>query len=427
MRRLPMLCLLLAPGALAAQVPGLSSRALGMAGAYTVSARGYEAPSWNPAVLAMRGRPGLTIGLPSGAFAFGSNAYGLSELRRYSGKTLSFQDKTDLLAMVDTALQVRTIASGSPLGLSIGRFAISVTAEGDMTARLGKDAVELALFGNAHRSGPGQFFTAAGSRANGWGASTIAASYAMPFALPLGRLSVGVTAKRVLGLGLGRAEETSSQFQVNPGFTAHGAGHAIYTDYANGTQKTVGSGFGLDLGGVLELPGGITLGASLVNVVATMSWNESRLRYERVDYQVTQTPSGQILDTEVRTTLVGSQIDGDVVASAMRDSLLAHGAFSRVARAGATMHVGKLLLAADAQLRLSEGLDRQPKQALSAGAEYILLGFLPLRAGFGVGDGTMLSAGTGLHLGPVKFDLGIANVTGSNPGVLFGAGLALVF
>jgi hypothetical protein len=430
MRRLRLLLLLLAPGALAAQVPGLSSRALGMAGAYTINARGFEAPSWNPAVLALSGRAGFSIGLPSAAFEFGSNAYGLSDLRHYAGKFLSFQDKTDLLAKVDTALAVRTIASGSPFGISIGRFALSVTASGDMDARLGKDAVELGLFGNAHRSGPGQFFTAAGSRAGGWGAATIAASYAMPFQLPLGRLSVGVTAKKVFGIGLGRGAETASQFQVNPAFTAHGAGHSIYTDYANGTTSAPGGGFGVDVGGILQLPGGLTVGATLVNVVATMSWDADRFRYERVDYQVVQSPSGQITDTQLDSTLVGSQIDSDPAARALRDSLLAHASFSRVVRAGATLRLGGILLAADGQLRLSQGLDRQPSQSLSVGGEYVLLGILPLRAGIGTdfGDGLVLSAGTGLYLGPVKLDVSVANISGSDhPGVRLGAGLALVF
>ena len=428
--RVAITLLLFAPGSLAAQVPGLSSRALGMAGAYTVNARGFEAPSWNPAVLATPGQPGFSIGLPTATFDLSSNAYGLSELRRYSGKTLSLQDKTDLLAMVDTTLALRTIAGGSPFGISIGPFALSLTASGDMDSRLPRDAVELALFGNAHRSGATQFFTAAGSRANGWGAATIAASYAMPFRLPMGRLSVGVTAKLVKGLGLARAEETASHLQINPTFAAHAAGHAIYTDYANGTRTPPGSGFGVDLGGMLKLPGGMTVGASIVNLVATMSWDEDRFRYDRVDYLATQNAAGQLSDSQVDSTLIGSAIDGDPAASALRDSMMAHATFSKVVRAGATMHLGGVLLAAGGSLRLSQGLDRQPKQSLSAGAEYVLLGFLPLRAGIGTdfGDALTLSAGTGLYLGPVTLDFGIANTSGSDhPGVQIGAGLSLIF
>ena len=55
---------LLLPALLQAQLPDPSTRALGMGGAYTSLARGYEAVAWNPAMLAAVGRPGFTIGLP---------------------------------------------------------------------------------------------------------------------------------------------------------------------------------------------------------------------------------------------------------------------------------------------------------------------------------------------------------------------------
>jgi hypothetical protein len=148
------------------------------------------------------------------------------------------------------------------------------------------------------------------------------------------------------------------------------------------------------------------------------------------DYTVQQTASGSITDTEVRTTLVGSEIDGDPTASALRDTLLAHADFSRLLRGGVTLRVGGLRVSGDLQLRLSEGLDRQPSQALAGGAEYVLLGFLPLRAGIGTdfANSVTLSAGTGLRLGFINLDVGIADITGTTrPGVRVGAGLGLIF
>lgn len=421
--------MLLAPGSIAAQVPGLSARALGMAGAYSVNARGFEAPSWNPAMLAIQGRPSFYLALPSVAFEFGSNTYGLGDLLRYSGKTLSAHDKTGLLNRIDSALAVRAIFGGSPVGFSVGRFALAVSAFGDADARLGKDAVELALFGNAHRSGPGAFFTAAGSRTNAWGAATIAASYAVPFRIPAGDLSIGVTAKRVFGLGLVWGAETSSRFQTDPTITAQGAGHAVYTDYAGGHNSAPGSGYGLDLGGALRLHNGITIGATVVNAIAGMSWDPGRLRYERAEYQMAQTPTGQVIDSVLRTTLNGSAIDADPAARALRDSMLAHAAFGQVLRAGATMRLHRWLLAAEASARLRDGLDRQPRQSLALAAEYSGGPILP-RAGIAndFGDGISLSAGVGINLGVVRFDIGITDLKGSElPGLRVGAGLSLIF
>jgi hypothetical protein len=427
------LMLLLAPTALAAQLPNNSTRALGLGGAYTVNARGFEAAAWNPAALGVQHRPGFTLGLPQASLEFGSTDLGLSDFRKYADKFLSPQDKADILARIDTALGVRTIVGVSPFGISIGRFALSLGTAGDMDARLGKDAVDLALNGNA--SNPGKLFTASGSRGSGWAASTAALSVGWPLvSTPLGRISVGATAKKVWGHGLGRGAETSSQFQVSPTFNAHGAGQVLYTEYPAGNRSfgdAPGSGFGLDVGGMLELPGGLTVGATLVNLVNSMSWKTGRLRYERFDYAVTQGPNGgPVPDTHTDSVLTGAQIDTDPAARAFRDSTLANSHFSRLARVGASLHLGKLLLAADGQVRLTDGLDHPPSQYVAAGAEYVLLGIVPLRVGIGTDFAKQVtfSGGTGLYLGPVHLEFGAANISGSsNPGVRVGAGLALMF
>lgn len=436
MRRSLLPLLLLAPSALAAQLPNNSTRALGMGGAYTVFARGFEAGAWNPAALGVRGRPSFTLGLPQGSLEFGSTDLGLSDFSKYQDKFLSAQDKADILAKIDTALGVRTIGGVMPFGISIGRFALSVGVQGGLDARLGKDAVNLVLNGNAGPGSSGHVFTAAGSRANGWAATTAAASVGWPLvSSSLGRITIGATAKLIWGNGLMRGAETSSQFQVDPAFQVSASGHALYTDYSgqSGTPtpgNAPGKGFGLDLGGMLELPGGITVGATLVNVVNSMTWKTDRIRYERVVYSVTQNASGQLTDVQTQTTLTGAQIDADAVARAFRDSVLDNATFARQLRVGAGMRLGKLLLAADGALRLSDGLDHPPSQFVSAGAEYVLLGLIPLRVGVGTDFSKQFtfSGGTGLYLGPVHLELSAANITGSNnPGVRVGAGLGLIF
>lgn len=438
MRRTLPLALLLAPSVLAAQLPNPSLRGLGLGGSYTVLARGYEATAWNPAALGARGNPGFSIGLPSAQLAFGSNSYGLNDFTKYAGATLSPADKTYLLSKIDTSLDLRTAIGVSPVGLSIGNFAVSIGTATDMTLGLGKDAVDLALNGNASRTNP---FTAAGSHGNGWGATTLAASFGLPIPIPLGRLSVGATYKKVWGHALGQAAELSSSFAVNPNFNANATGHAIYTNYATGYdpkgigdilggQGSPGSGYGVDVGGILALPGGLTVGATIVNAIGGMTWQTDRLTYERTAYVVTQAANGSVTNSQVRTTLVGAQIDSDPVAKAFKDSLLANASFARVARAGATIHLGGLLLAGEGTLRLSSGLDRVPKQAVSAGAEYVLLGVLPLRAGIGTDFSNELtfSAGTGLYLGPLHFDFAASDVSSSSQaGVRVGAGLSLIF
>lgn len=433
-RSLLTLVMVLAPSALAAQLPNPSTRALGLGGAYTVNARGYEALGWNPATLALRGRPGFTLGLPQGSIEFGSTDLGFGDFHKYADKFLSAQDKADILAKIDTALGIRTIGGVTPLALSIGNFAASFGVSGDVDARLGKDAVELALFGNA--ANPAKVFTAAGSRGSGWSAATAAVGYAMPLMrTPLGRISVGVTGKYIWGAGLARGNETQSSFQINPAFQVHAAGHAIYTDYDHGGDINIGDapghGFGVDLGGTLEMTSGLTLGLSITNLVGNMTWDNARFRYERADYLVTQAAGGgPTTDTSLDSTLIGAAIDADPVARAFRDSVLDGAHFARVARVGAAIRSGRFLLTADGALRLTDGLDHPPSQYVAAGAEYVLLGILPLRVGVGTdfANQLTLSGGTGLYLGPVHFEISGAAITGSNnPGARVGAGLALVF
>ncbi len=436
---------LLAPASLAAQLPDPATRALGMGGAYTAVARGYEAVRWNPALLAAGGRPGLSIGLPHVTMEVGSNTYGFGDFRRYANRTLSDQDKQNLLNQIaqdDSVLTVRTIGGVTPFAVQIGPFGFAAGTTGDVDFSLGRDAVELAFFGNAARSAAGQFFTAAGSNARGWAATTLAGSYAHRFRIPLGRLSVGATYKHITGHFIARALETSSNFQVNPQFQVNAAGHAIFTNYSDsynasglgdilGGEGNAGGGFGFDVGGVLELAGRrLTLSAVIVNALGSMSWDADRLRYERAVYGVTQNADGSVTDDQTTTTLTTpQQIEADATARALRDDLLANSDFSRYVRGGVTFRLAGFTFAGDGLLRLTDGLDRVPATQLAGGAEYVLLGFLPLRAGLSTDFKNVgMSAGSGLRLFGVNLDASIANIEGSDrPGVIVGFGLGLIF
>jgi len=434
------LAVMAAPATLRAQVQGPSARALGMAGAYSLQARGHEAPTWNPAILALPGRPKVSIGLPQSMVEMGSNAYGLGEVLRYANVRLSEADKAVLLARIDTTLRVRMVAELNPVGISIGRFALNLASSGEAEVSLGKDAVDLALHGNAARSGPGEFFTAEHSGASGWAVTTLSASTAFPIEVALGHLALGVTVKRVWGRALARADELSSRFAVSPTFEASGAGHAMYTTFPAGYQlrgmglvfsaDAPGNGFGVDLGGALQLHSGLTVGVVLVNALGDIAWRRDRLKYERTEPTVTQGADGVIRDTTRHTVLVGSAIDTDPVALAMRDSLLRRSDLARMARAGLSYQVGALLLSGDVMVRITQGLDRQPAQSVSAGIEYVLWGFLPLRSGFGAdfAGAYTLTAGTGLYVGPVRLDVGAASIHGPlHHGLRVGAGLSLAF
>lgn len=435
---------LLAPALLHAQLPDPSTRALGMGGAYTSSARGYEAVAWNPAMLAAVGHPGLTIDLPHLNLEFGSNSYGLSDVRKYANSYLDDAAKQTLLDKIkDSTLSLRSVVGVAPFGLSIGPFALAVGTAGQMNVGVGKDAVRLALFGNAPRPGTSSLFTAAGSNGRAWAATTIAGSFALPFQIPLGHLAVGATYKYVIGHFLGRATDLGTQVTTVPLFQATEAGQAIYTNYGSdctfqplggGTcGGKAGSGYGVDLGGTLQLLGrNVTLSAVLVNVIGKMSWDADRLYYDRSVKMSTQTASGSVEDTTLsQVTLKSSAaIAADAQASQLRSDLLANASFSKLARAGIALRNGDLTLAADAQIRLKEGLDQQPSQQLAGGVEYRVLGFLPLRAGLSsdFAGASAIAGGFGFQLAGINLDFSAADLFGATrPGVRLGFGLGLIF
>jgi hypothetical protein len=436
---------LLAPALLSAQLPDPSPRALGMGDAYTSLARGYEAVAWNPAMLATWGRPGFTIGLPHVDVEFGSNSFGLSDVHRYSNSYLSAADKQSLLDKITGSdLTIRSLVGAEPFGLSVGPFALMVGASGEVNAGLGKDAVRLALFGDAPQNGTLSSFTAAGSNGFAWAATTAAGSFALPFRVPLGRLSVGVTYKYVIGNFLGSATDLGSQASFSPLFSETETGQAVYTNYGKGCSGfkptgtgtcggQAGKGYGVDLGGALQLAhGGITLSAVVVNALGSMTWDASRMAYDRTLRQGTQTSSGSVTDTTLSNVSLQGQaaIQGDAQARALNDSLLAHATFARLVRVGFALHRGLLTVAAQGQLRLKAGLDTQASQQLAVGAEYRLLGIVPLRAGASsdFAGATILSAGTGIQLLGINLDLSAANISGTTePGVRLGFGLGLIF
>lgn len=437
--------LIAAPASLGAQLADASTRALGLANAYSTQARGYEAPFWNPAMLAAPRRPGFTIGLPHVLIETGSNTYNFSDFRRYRERYLTDEDKRYLLDQIsldDSVLSVRTVAGISPIGISIGPFAFTAGTATDMDFGVGRDAVELALFGNAHRSGPGESFNFRGTSGGGWAATTLAASFAQGFRTGLGHLALGVTYKRVYGHFLGRASERFSQFSVNP-FVAQAQVHAIYTAYDPdfevtgigdllGGEGSPGSGYGVDLGAVLTFGDRrLTVSAVVTNIAANMEWDADRFRYDGFEPRVQQTGNGEVQDTLIRRSFTtASQIQADPTARALRDTLLAHGGFSSVLRVGAAFRYGMISLTTEGSIRLKEGLDRQPERFLSAGGEIRLLNFIPLRAGIGTDfDATlMLSAGTGINLLGLNVDVSVASLSGSaRPGFVLGVGAGLIW
>ena len=145
------------PGAASAQLPSASTAALATANNYTALARGFAATALNPAGLAMPGNPGFSMSFPLFPIEVrtGLTALTLSELAEFGGIALPLETKEDWLDRViaEDGFTTRVGAAVTEFALSVGRVGFQISTVGVENSTMSADAFELALFGNAGRTG----------------------------------------------------------------------------------------------------------------------------------------------------------------------------------------------------------------------------------------------------------------------------------
>jgi hypothetical protein len=422
--------LLAVPAALPAQLPSATARSTAMLQSYTAAARGYEAIVWNPALLAMPGRPGFSLNLAQVAADVHSNTLGPSDVLHYLNDTLDTAAKDKILAETraggDSTLSLGATANAQALGLTIGPFGIMATGLGDASAAVSDDAVELALFGNVTRRAPGQRYLAAGTTGSGWAGASVAIGFGLPLhVVPVGHLAVGATLKLTQMFIAGIASDAGSFLQNAPNFSTRAAGQALLF-HPDSSATNNGFGVGLDVGVAYDLVSGIRLCLAVENVFSTISWKEQNLVYYRQDYIMEQV-GDQFTDSTVADIEMPYD-PTDPNQLALHDSLIGAQTFPTRVRAGVLLSAGPLRIAGDAMLQLKRGLVPGDKQRLSAGAE-LPLKFFALRAGLSSNFSGSFSygGGFGFKMGPVRLDLGAsATPGGSRQGMQAAFGLSVM-
>jgi hypothetical protein len=261
----------IAAGAAEAQIP-LTTRALGLGGAFVASARGFESVFYNPANLALSGGPAWSVAIPQislGSSVLGPDVSDLPDFIDYDDLTEARKD--ELLASIPTGGTAVDLDVRAPLtAVQVGRFGIGVAYGllGEHT--VGRDLVELFFEGfdpdRGYRIG-----NTVGTRASFW---DLSAAYAQE----VGPVSVGVTGHYILGRGLVRTRA------FEPRFTGIAVLQPdIEVDYV-GVASEGGSGYGLDVGVAVQPASGVTLSAAVANVVSSMDWDD-----ELIGRQITLT------------------------------------------------------------------------------------------------------------------------------------------
>jgi len=373
------------------QAAGLANaRAVAMGGAYTSLARGYDAPYFNPANLgldALRQNGLQMVGIGA---AISNNSFSLDDYNNYTGATLDDDDKQTLLNKIPSeGLKVSADAEASIMSLCIGNMAVSVSGIGVAEINLSRTIIEVILNGNAYAD----TLNFDGMYGNGYGIAAVNFSYGKRLYKNVDRqLAVGATVKYLKGFGIEEVTEMNGEMVTLPtGFK--GAGNMV------ARTSTGGSGYALDLGTALQINKKYSVGVTIFNVVSNVRWTE-------------ETKEHRYIFSFDTLTVLGMGDDSIVTSS---DTTIDAGAFSThlpsSIKAGLAKTSGRFLWAVDWEQGLKNNAGCTTTPRLSTGAEYRLIGLLPLRAGFAMGGkhGTTYSAGLGIDLALAYIDLAAAN------------------
>jgi hypothetical protein len=373
-----------------AQMGMSNARSLGMGGAYLAVANGVEAARWNPANLGLHQRPTFSMNLISGGVAFANNSFSKKDYELYNGAFLTPQMKSDILNKIpDEGLRLDVDTEIDALAFSWKNFALAISAESAAGMHLSRTFVDIALNGN--ELDKEYDFSDSGGEA--FAVSTVGLSYGRALYVPFFRdFAVGATMKYVIGVAHAEVLETYGVM----GTTFDGA----YGDArAKVREARGGSGFASDLGVAAMLNDKITVGLTLRNWLSSVKWKKDvKIR----EYGVTaDSLTVEAIDESSADSLV-DDYDRETDGGSFSKSLPAE------LRLGGAYRSGKLLLTGDyvQGFKNRPGVSTTPQFAF--GAEYRLIGFLPLRAGFALGGRGGVSSGAGFGLRIGTFEMNFA-------------------
>ena len=383
------------PGGASGQLPSPSTAVLGTANNYTALARGFTAIALNPAGPGMPGNPGFSLTLLPVQAQAGLNAISVADIAAFDGLKILVATKEEWLQSVinEGSLAAQAGLAVTELALSVGPIGLQISSVAQMDASLGPDAVELALFGNAGRTGTTRDMTLAGTSANGWAATTVAVAFGMGLPAPAsqgGSLAVGATLKYTVGHGVLVARDDGSTITANP----IGIDLALPSIAPDSFNANSGSGVGLDIGAAWE-GSTWTLTAAIQNLFHTFQWDLEGFAYR---------PGTVFFEADTTAT------DFDAVPAAnapgaLRNEVLAQSFGTALNLGAAYRRSDRLVLTADLRIGGGDTLVQGVGSHIGVGAELRLLPFLPLRGGFSrvSGGAVHFAGGLGLELGPVHF------------------------
>lgn len=423
------LAALVLPGA-AQMSPG--ARSVAMGGGGMVFATGVNAVELNPANLAWGGGWNVSpfelgiVGLGEGATVteilsiFGADIGGAADLNvsdvinglPADGITLSFV--TEGFATAYATDQAEIPGPGSPLpsiGVAFNNVAVRLRSRVFTSVTLSRELAD--LIGNGFVEQNLQNYAVGNT---GW-QSTSLSEVTVSYGTNLGALSVGVGGRYVVGHAMVNGRFFEPVIDANcVGFNPPpGCIPLSVTSVA--VEATDGSGYGLDVGLSMALPGGFRASASGTNVVQKLTWNEDLVAHTAV-YTDQDFDSDQDF-VDLLDRFQGEPLDPNGVSLAVfttAENLFEESYFPQVFRAGFGWQSGGTTVEASGVKVSPRGRFANPwDERLSLGVEQ-RLPVLTLRAGYAMADQgiTALTGGLGLGAGPILFELSGGRFSGED-------------
>ncbi|MFQ5608234.1 MAG: DUF5723 family protein, partial [Candidatus Zixiibacteriota bacterium] len=389
------------------------ARSAGMAGAHLALAEGVAAAYVNPANLGLSSHRQNSIQLVGVSYNVANNSFTMGDYNRYNGALLTLADKREILDKIPVdGLLLTADAEASVAGVSYNKFAFTFTGYGAGEASLGKDVLELLLYGNSF----GDTISIDGTFGSAWSYASFDISYGTPiYTLGTRQLAVGASAHIIKGIyiaDVSRVEGFAATLAT--GFQGDGA---VIVNTAEG-----GSGFAVDVGAALQLNENYTLGLSLRNLLSAVSWSKNAEERGFMFSFDTVSVSSISNDSIFVTSDFTNAISG--FSSDLPSALTV----------GLARTTGRLLWALDWEQGFSRNPGASTTPQLTAGVEYAALPYLPLRAGLGLGGrhGTQLAFGGGVELSAFRLDLavltsGTALTSSASKGARFAVSTGLAF
>ena len=364
----------------------VSARALALAGSAVADPYGVEAALYNPAGV-YRKNARIHLDLLGVSTQIYNNSFSVSDYNRYSGAYLSDVDKAYLLNRVPAGgFSLDAEAGAQALSVWASPLAITLRTDAAAVGTISRDALELLLYGNATLD----TVVLSGTEAESYVTASIGASYAQPVAVVGGgALSAGVTVRYVKGFWVEEVSESrGSLITADYGIDGNA--------YLAARTASGGRGVAADLGLLLDYGRGWTFGASVINILGSVTWN-LKPKGHLITYAV---DSLSLVNAGANNLITHSNTTYDIESFSTR--------LPTVLRLGASRTYGALTWLAQWEQGLTRAAASSVKPRLSGGLEGWLSSTFPLRAGLtvGGGGGVGVSGGTGLHVSKFYLDLG---------------------